>query len=54
MNIDFSVAKWLNQPKLSEISSQLMRITTDPNTDFWQRSYQERSGLDPEDPWPDR
>jgi regulation of enolase protein 1 (concanavalin A-like superfamily) len=39
MNIDFSTAKWLNQPKSFEISGQSVKITTEPNTDFWQRSY---------------
>ncbi|MBW7988941.1 MAG: DUF1349 domain-containing protein [Planctomycetes bacterium] len=39
MNIDFSAAKWLNQPKLSEITDQSVKITTEPNTDLWQRSY---------------
>lgn len=39
MNIAFSAAKWLNQPKLSEINDRSVNITTEPNTDFWQRSY---------------
>ncbi len=39
MTIDFSTAKWLNQPKVFEISNQLVRIITEPNTDFWQRTY---------------
>jgi regulation of enolase protein 1 (concanavalin A-like superfamily) len=39
MSLDFSVAKWLNPPSQSEISAQFVKITTDPNTDFWQRSY---------------
>jgi regulation of enolase protein 1 (concanavalin A-like superfamily) len=39
MNIDFSAAIWLNQPKLSEITDQSIKITTEPNTDLWQRSY---------------
>jgi regulation of enolase protein 1 (concanavalin A-like superfamily) len=39
VNIDLSVAKWLNQPKLFEISSQSVKITTESNTDSWQRSY---------------
>lgn len=39
MNIDFTVAKWLNKPKLSEISKQSVKITTEPNTDFWQGTY---------------
>lgn len=39
MTIAFSAAKWLNQPKLSEINDHSVNITTEPNTDFWQRSY---------------
>jgi regulation of enolase protein 1 (concanavalin A-like superfamily) len=39
MKIDFSAAKWLNQPKLSEITTQSVKIITEPNTDFWQNSY---------------
>lgn len=39
MDIDFSKAKWLNQPKLFEINNQFVKITTEPNTDFWQRTY---------------
>ena len=39
MNIDFSTAKWLNTPKRFETSDQSVTITTEPNTDFWQRSY---------------
>lgn len=37
--MDFHAARWLNQPKLSGITDRSMRITTEPNTDFWQRSY---------------
>jgi len=39
MSIDFSSAKWLNQPRLFEISDRFVQLTTEPNTDFWQRSY---------------
>lgn len=39
MNINFSTAKWLHQPKSFEILAQSVRISTEPNTDFWQRSY---------------
>lgn len=39
MNIDFSSATWLNQPKLFEITDSSVEITTEPNTDLWQRSY---------------
>lgn len=39
MNIDFPAGTWLNQPTLSEITDQSVKITTEPNTDLWQRSY---------------
>ncbi|MCM0588920.1 MAG: DUF1349 domain-containing protein [Gloeotrichia echinulata DVL01] len=39
MNFDFTTAKWINQPKKFEITPELVKITTEPNTDFWQRSY---------------
>jgi regulation of enolase protein 1 (concanavalin A-like superfamily) len=39
VKIDFSAAKWLHQPKLFEITEQFVKITTEPNTDLWQRSY---------------
>ena len=39
MSIDFSDAKWLNQPKLFEITNHSVKIVTEPNTDLWQRSY---------------
>lgn len=39
MNINFAAAKWFNQPKLFEITDKSVTITTEPNTDFWQRSY---------------
>ena len=39
MTIDFSTATWLNQPKWFEVNNQLVKIATEPNTDFWQRTY---------------
>ena len=39
MSIDFTTAKWINKPKTFEITPQLVKIVTEPNTDFWQRSY---------------
>jgi uncharacterized protein len=39
MHVDFSTSKWLNPPRMFEISGQSVKITTEPNTDFWQRSY---------------
>ncbi len=39
MNINFNDAEWLNKPKLYEITEHSVKIKTEPNTDFWQRSY---------------
>lgn len=39
MNLDFLTAKWINQPKEFEVTSEFVKIRTEPNTDFWQRSY---------------
>lgn len=39
MNIDLSAGKWLNPPQTYAIGADSIRLTTDPNTDFWQRSY---------------
>ena len=39
MHISFSNATWLNEPKLFQITDRSVRITTDPHTDFWQRTY---------------
>ena len=38
--IDFSsTAVWLNPPKTYKLSPDRVSLTTDPHTDFWQRSY---------------
>lgn len=39
MALDFTQARWLNQPKQNRITADAVEITTDPETDFWQRSY---------------
>ena len=39
MNINFATAKWINQPKKSAIHPNSVEITTEANTDLWQRSY---------------
>ncbi len=39
MNIDFSTAGWLNRPEVFSISDHVVKIITEPGTDFWQRSY---------------
>ncbi|MVF57163.1 DUF1349 domain-containing protein, partial [Vibrio cholerae] len=31
--------KWISEPKVSEVTSEFVSITTEPKTDFWQRSY---------------
>ncbi|GAL10288.1 hypothetical protein JCM19233_1265 [Vibrio astriarenae] len=37
--IDFTVGEWIFKPKLSEVTANSVSITTEPETDFWQRSY---------------
>ncbi len=39
MTVDFSRGTWLNQPQHSTVTPQKVTITTDMETDFWQRSY---------------
>lgn len=39
MHVDFSGAEWLHQPACFEITGGRVRITTEPRTDLWQRSY---------------
>ncbi|HSN77179.1 MAG TPA: DUF1349 domain-containing protein [Anaerolineae bacterium] len=39
MSIDFSQAHWINPPLRSRVAADVVEIVTDPNTDFWQRSY---------------
>lgn len=39
MSVNFSAARWINPPAQFEIHEESVKITTDPNTDFWQRSY---------------
>ncbi len=39
MNLDLSKAKWLNSPKTFSVSENSVELTTDPHTDFWQRTY---------------
>lgn len=36
---DFTAATWLNQPQEFEINKSSVTIVTEPNTDFWQRTY---------------
>jgi len=39
MNINFSNAQWINQPQCFTVDREAITITTEPNTDFWQRTY---------------
>ena len=40
MNLfDLTTGKWINKPTKFDISTESLRLTTDPGTDFWQRSY---------------
>lgn len=37
--VDFTLGKWIFKPKVSEVTPESVSITTEPGTDFWQRSY---------------
>ena len=39
MKIDFSCGRWINKPKQCQIDADSVEIITEPETDFWQRSY---------------
>ncbi len=39
MSLNLSTGRWLNQPQVFEIGDDFVKITTQPDTDFWQRSY---------------
>ncbi len=39
MKIDFTKGEWINEPRASKVGADAVEITTDPHTDFWQRSY---------------
>ncbi|MFW6180523.1 MAG: DUF1349 domain-containing protein [Spirochaetota bacterium] len=39
MHVDFSTARWLHQPQRYDITGSAARLTTEPRTDLWQRSY---------------
>jgi len=38
-NFDFNKALWIHEPKQYEIKNNTLTINTQPNTDFWQRTY---------------
>jgi len=37
--IDFTKGEWIFEPKQHNVTPELVSITTEPETDFWQRSY---------------
>ena len=37
--MDFSEFKWINEPKEYEVDGDVLRVKTEPVTDFWQRTY---------------
>ncbi len=37
--VDFTVGKWVFKPKVSIVKPHSVSITTEPETNFWQRSY---------------
>ena len=39
MPVDFSKFRWIHPPAHFEITSNTLTLTTDPFTDFWQRTY---------------
>ena len=39
MKPDFTRATWHNEPAIHTVTDSDVRITTDPGTDFWQRTY---------------
>lgn len=39
MTMDLRTAEWINPPSRFELSENSVKLATEPNTDFWQRSY---------------
>lgn len=39
MNFNMKELKWIRKPQQYTIQDQLITITTEPNTDLWQRTY---------------
>lgn len=39
MKSKFTDSEWINKPKSYDVNDKIVKITTEPNTDFWQRSY---------------
>jgi len=38
-NFDFNKTFWIFEPKKYELKNNVITLTTEPNTDFWQRTY---------------
>ncbi len=36
---DFNQGQWINEPKTKQLSQGSLQLKTEPETDFWQRSY---------------
>ncbi len=39
MKLNFTDARWINTPASHELGAQQVTLQTEPNTDFWQRTY---------------
>ncbi|HKJ67316.1 MAG TPA: DUF1349 domain-containing protein [bacterium] len=39
MTLDLRTAKWMNSPRDYAISDNAVKLTTEPHTDLWQRTY---------------
>ncbi len=39
VKLDLNNSEWINKPSAQLITSDSVVITTEPETDFWQRSY---------------
>ena len=37
--IDFTNGKWIYEPKQQQVTAETVEIVTEPETDFWQRTY---------------
>jgi hypothetical protein len=37
--LDLQEFEWINQPDLFALENEILTIVTDPETDFWQRTY---------------
>ena len=39
MKVDLNKFEWIREPKNYEVTSECIKITTEPGTDLWQRTY---------------